>query len=148
MKQAIEDRGGKNIIAEDRPPLRHDLIGGDQQAAAFVPPGDELEEKMRAATLERQIAELVDDEQLRFRININRSLNCPSVSAFDRAARSAVALVKRTECPASTTARPSAIARCVFPTPGAPQIRTFSACPRNRAVASSRTSRWSTEGWN
>ena len=38
-----------------------------------------------------------------------------------------MALVKRTEWPASTTARPSAIARCVLPTPGAPKIRTFSA---------------------
>ena len=51
----------------------------------------------------------------------------PSVSALASAARSAVALVKRTEWPASTTARPSAIARCVLPTPGAPKIRTFSA---------------------
>ena len=42
---------------------------------------------------------------------------------------------------ASTTARPSAIARCVLPTPGAPKINTLSACARKRAVASSRTSR-------
>ena len=51
-----------------------------------------------------------------------------------------MALVQRTEWPASTTARPSAIARWVFPTPGAPKIRTFSACARKRLVASSRTS--------
>ena len=44
-----------------------------------------------------------------------------------------MALVKRTEWPASTTARPSAMARCVLPTPGAPKIRTFSAWARKRA---------------
>src|SRR6266699_2875759 len=35
-----------------------------------------------------------------------------------RSARSAVAVVKSTVWPASTTARPRAIARCVLPTPG------------------------------
>src|SRR5579864_595665 len=68
MQQAIEDRGRQDVVAEDRAPLRHDLVGGDQQAAAFVPAGDELEKEMSAASLERQVAELVDDEQLRLRV--------------------------------------------------------------------------------
>ena len=64
MEQAIEDRGGEDVVAEDGAPLRHDLVGSDQQAAAFVPPGDELKKEMRAAALEWQVAELVDDQQL------------------------------------------------------------------------------------
>src|SRR5579864_2700956 len=68
MQQAIEDRGRQDVVAEDRAPLRHDLVGGDQQAAAFVPAGDELEKEMGAASLERQVAELVDDQQLRLRV--------------------------------------------------------------------------------
>ncbi len=60
MEQAVEDRGGEDVVAEDRAPLRHDLVGGDQQAAAFVPAGDELEKEMRAASFKGQVAELVD----------------------------------------------------------------------------------------
>ncbi len=54
MEQAIEDRGGEDIVTKHGAPLRDDLVGGDQQAAAFVPPGDELEKEMRAAALEGQ----------------------------------------------------------------------------------------------
>jgi hypothetical protein len=60
MEQAIEDRGGEDVVAEDRAPLRDDLIGGDQEAAAFVPASDELEKERRAASFKRQVAELVD----------------------------------------------------------------------------------------
>ena len=65
MQQPVEDRGGEDLVAEDGAPLRDDLVGGDQQAAAFVPAGDELEKEMGAAPLKRQVAELVDDQQLR-----------------------------------------------------------------------------------
>ena len=68
MEQAVEDRGGEDVVTEDRAPLRDDLVGGDQQTAAFVPAGDELEKEMGAASFKRQIAELVDDQQLRLRI--------------------------------------------------------------------------------
>ena len=39
MEQAIEDRRGEHVVAEDGAPLGHDLVGRDQQAAAFIPPG-------------------------------------------------------------------------------------------------------------
>ena len=53
------DRGPprQDVVAEDRAPLRDDLVGGDQQAAAFVPAGDELKKEMGAASFKRQIAE-------------------------------------------------------------------------------------------
>ena len=65
MEQAIENGRGQDLVAEDRAPLRDDLIRRNQQAAAFVAAGDELEEEMRAAPLKRQIPELVDDQELR-----------------------------------------------------------------------------------
>jgi len=43
VEQPVEDRSGQAVVAEDGAPLRHDLVGGDEQAAAFVPPCDELE---------------------------------------------------------------------------------------------------------
>ena len=61
MQEPIEDRRGEDIVAEDRAPLRDDLIGGDQQATALVAAGDELEKEMDgAASFKRQVAELVE----------------------------------------------------------------------------------------
>jgi len=48
--------------------LRDQLIGRDQQAAALVSAGHELEEQMRTAPLERQVPELVDHQQLRLAV--------------------------------------------------------------------------------
>lgn len=46
MQQAVENRGGEDLIAEDGAPLRDELIGGDEQAAALVAPSDQLKEEM------------------------------------------------------------------------------------------------------
>ena len=48
-----------------RSPFADRAIAGDQNAAPLVAPGDELKEQMRRIGLERQIAELVDNQQLR-----------------------------------------------------------------------------------
>jgi hypothetical protein len=68
MQQSVENRGGQDLVAEDGAPLRHDLIGGDEQAAALVAPRDELKEEMGAPPFKRQVAELVDDEELRLAV--------------------------------------------------------------------------------
>jgi hypothetical protein len=64
VQEAIQDGGGEDVVAEDGPPLGDDLVGSNQHAAALVPACDELEEEVRTALLERQVAELVDDEKL------------------------------------------------------------------------------------
>jgi hypothetical protein len=48
MQQAIEDRGGEHLVTEDSAPLRHELIGRDEQAAALIATGHELEKEVRA----------------------------------------------------------------------------------------------------
>ena len=82
MEQPVEDRGGEDLVAEDVAPLRHDLVGGDQDAAALVAAGDELEEEMRAPAFEGQVAELVDDQQLRLAVERQALGEWPSVSAL------------------------------------------------------------------
>jgi hypothetical protein len=47
MQELIEDCRCEDLVAEDGAPLRDQLIGRDQQAAALVASGDELEEEMR-----------------------------------------------------------------------------------------------------
>jgi len=66
VQQSIENRRREHLVAEDATSLRHELIRGDEQAAALVA-GHELKEEMRAASLEREIPEVVDDQEFRLR---------------------------------------------------------------------------------
>jgi hypothetical protein len=66
MEQAVEDGGCHHGVAEHGSPLADRAITGDQHAAPLVAPRDELEEQMRRTGLERQVAELIDDQQSRF----------------------------------------------------------------------------------
>src|SRR6266542_3263994 len=56
--------GGDHRVAEDLAPLLEAAVGGDDDRAALVAPGDEREEEVGRAALERQVADLVDDEQV------------------------------------------------------------------------------------
>ena len=147
VENAVENRGGNHLVAEDVAPLRDGLIGGDEHAASFVASADELKNQVSGLLLEGEVAQFVDDEQLG--LGVERDL----VGEFalrlrTRELSSEVAVTNSTECPASTAARPSPIARWVLPTPGGPSMSTFSAPAMKRPVASSRTSFWSTDGWN
>jgi hypothetical protein len=64
MEQPVEDGGGDDGVAEGGAPFPDRAVAGDQQAAALIAPRDELEEEMRGVTLEGQVAEFVDHEQL------------------------------------------------------------------------------------
>jgi hypothetical protein len=52
MEQAVEDRRGDGLVAEDLSPLGNGLVGGEQDAAALVAFGDELKEQIRGGALE------------------------------------------------------------------------------------------------
>ena len=55
----------KALVAKYRSPFAHAAIGGDEHGAAFIATADQLEEQVSGVGFEWQIAELVDDEQLR-----------------------------------------------------------------------------------
>ena len=65
VEQSVEDGRCEDLVAEDRAPLGDELVGGDEHAALLVAARDEPKEEMRAALLEGQVPELVEDEQLR-----------------------------------------------------------------------------------
>jgi hypothetical protein len=148
VEHAVEHGRCDHLVAEDVTPLRDGLVGGEEQAAALVAPPDQLEEQVRGLLLQGQVAELVDDERLGFGVEGDLVGELSSCWALESAARSEVAVTNKAEWPASTAARPKAIARCVLPTPGGPKSRTFSAPAMKRPVASSRTSLASRDGWN
>src|SRR5437773_9011210 len=68
MQESIEDGGGDDVVAKDLTPLRHALIRRDQHRHFLVAMAHELKEEMGTLAFERHVAELVDDEQLRFAV--------------------------------------------------------------------------------
>ena len=62
--QAIEHGGGHLGVAEHLWPIGEGEIGGDQQRRVFVELADQMEQQLPAGLAEREIAELVDDDDV------------------------------------------------------------------------------------
>jgi len=82
MEEAVEDGGRHHGVAKYRSPLADRAIAGDQHAAPLVAPQDELKEQMRPIGLERQVTELVDDQQLGLAEMGEGSSSLPSLCAL------------------------------------------------------------------
>ena len=67
VQEAVEDGSGHHRIPEYLAPFAYTAIAGHQQAALLIAPRNQLEEEVCGIGLERQIAELVHDEELGLR---------------------------------------------------------------------------------
>lgn len=67
VQEAVEDSGGDHRIGEHRAPFGNAAVGSDQHGAGFVAPADELEEQVGGVGFQRQVTELVDDQQFGLR---------------------------------------------------------------------------------
>ena len=79
MQQAIDERSGHeasspkiwphrsghDLVAQDLAPLLEAFIGGQHSGCALIAPVDELEEEHGAGLADRQVADLVDDQERR-----------------------------------------------------------------------------------
>lgn len=65
MDEPIEDGRSDRIIIEDLAPILERAVGGEDHGALFVTVGHDLEEKVGAILVERQEAQLIDDEEFR-----------------------------------------------------------------------------------
>ena len=65
--EAVQQRTGQPLRAEDLGPFVEGQIGGDQNGAPFVALAEDLEEEFRAGGGSRDEAELVDDQQVQAR---------------------------------------------------------------------------------
>ena len=63
MDEAVDHRGGDDVVAEDLAPGGEGLVGGDDQRGAFVAARDEHEHQVGGLRVERDVADLVDDQQ-------------------------------------------------------------------------------------
>src|SRR5271157_1542218 len=64
MGEAIEQRRGHLWVSEHARPFTEGEIGGEKDRGALVEPADEVEEKLAAGLGERQVAELVEDDEV------------------------------------------------------------------------------------
>ena len=63
VPEAVEQRRGELLVAEDLHPLAEGEVGGDDRRAPLVAVGEQVEEQLSAGALEGHEAELVDDQQ-------------------------------------------------------------------------------------
>src|SRR5258708_36654527 len=65
MKEAVEQCGGDDGIAEDLAPFCKATIGGQDHGAALVARVDELEEQVAATSNDWKVSDLVNNEERR-----------------------------------------------------------------------------------
>src|SRR5450755_381170 len=63
MDEAVDHRGRGDFVAEDLAPGAERLVRGDDQARAFIAAADEHEHQVRGLGIERDVADLVADQQ-------------------------------------------------------------------------------------
>src|SRR5215207_1260020 len=63
VDEPVDHRGGDDVVAEDLPPGAERLVGRDDQRRALVAAADEHEHQVRGLGIERDVADLVDDQQ-------------------------------------------------------------------------------------
>src|SRR3954447_22676739 len=60
VDEPVDHRGGGDLVAEDLTPGRERLVGGDDQAGAFVAAADEHEHQGGGVRVKRDVSDLVD----------------------------------------------------------------------------------------
>jgi site-specific DNA recombinase len=63
MHEAVDHGGGDGVVAEDFPPAAEGFVGAHDDAGPFVAGRHQLEEQVGGLALERDVADLVDDDQ-------------------------------------------------------------------------------------
>ena len=65
VEKAVEDGGGNGAVAvEDCGPLLEGFVGGEHDGAALVALADDLEEEVRAALIDGEVANLIEDKDV------------------------------------------------------------------------------------
>ena len=64
MGETVEHGGGHFGVAEDLRPIGEGEVRGDEQGRVLVELADQVEQQLTAGLAERQIAELVDGDEI------------------------------------------------------------------------------------
>ncbi len=63
VAEAVEQRGGELLVAEDLEPLGERKVGGDDHGPPLVAVGEQVEEQFAAGPVEGHEADFIDDQQ-------------------------------------------------------------------------------------
>ena len=63
VEHPVEQRGGHDLVVQGLSPLLEALVGGEHGRSVLVAPVDKLEEQDGAAPGDREVADLVDDQE-------------------------------------------------------------------------------------
>ena len=74
VHDAVDERGGELVVAEHDTPFGELDVGGDYQAPLLVAIAQHLEQQPRPLPVERDVAELVDDDEPRPRDVLRQGL--------------------------------------------------------------------------
>jgi hypothetical protein len=85
VTEAIEQRRGELFVTEYLDSLRERQIGGDDGRAAFVAPGQQIEEQLAAGALERHESQFIDDQKCDFLITLLKHSETPLVARLNQA---------------------------------------------------------------
>jgi hypothetical protein len=118
VQQTIEDGGGDDGIAEYRAPLADAAVAGEQDCTAFVTTADELKEEMCCTGLQRQVPELIDNQEFRFDVGEQSVIEPPLRMALGEICDERGSGYKQNRIACDNRLAADAIAKWVLPTPG------------------------------
>src|SRR3989441_6817226 len=84
VEDSVKDGRGDDPVAEDVAPAPEALVAGEDHRAPLVAPADELKEEIGAGPIDGQVADLVDDEQARDRVDLEAVVQTPLDHRRDR----------------------------------------------------------------
>ena len=112
MHQPVDHGGGQGVVhVEDRAPVPEGSIGRDDDRAAFIPGGDDLEQQVRTAFVDGQIAQLIEEEKLRGGVLPGFFSSVPLICAVVSTLIMSTMRVNWTENPFSHAVCPNALRR-------------------------------------
>ena len=144
--EAVNDGLGEAGVGEDLGPFAEGQVGGDDQRAAFVALGEDLEDELGGAVGQREVAELVNDDELGAGVAGNDAGELAADWASWSSLASPARVVKRTRRPCWQAQTASAVASIVLPVPLSPMKITLSRSVIQEPSASAAIVAWGTVG--
>ena len=86
LGEPVEESGGELVVAEDAIPLAEGEIGRDDGGGALVTRGEDVEEQLAAGLLERDEAELVEQQKRCAAKAVLKAREDTAVARFDESA--------------------------------------------------------------
>jgi len=80
MQNPVEDGRGDDAVAKDLAPAAEALVAREDHRASLVAAADELKEEIGAGAIDRQVADLGDDQQSRHGVDLEALVESVEVS--------------------------------------------------------------------